>query len=105
MIDIIKIGILYDYYENLLTERQRTILVMYLNENLSLAEISEEVGITRQGAHDIISRTSAKLLEYEAKLKLLDKRNTNRKAVRDIIEDIETGRKAEAIEKVRKLVY
>ena len=73
MIDIIKIGLLYDFYENLLTDRQKDVMELYLIENLSLKEISEELDITRQGVHDIISRTAANLIGYEEKLQLMKK--------------------------------
>ncbi|MBN1624716.1 MAG: DNA-binding protein [Clostridia bacterium] len=103
MIDIVKIGLLYDFYESLLTSRQSAVLDMYLNENLSLAEISDEINITRQGVHDIISRTAAKLIEYEDKLKLSARMMDNKKIARDVIDEINNGNTGTAIEYLRKI--
>ena len=64
---------LYDIYAPLLNERQREILSLYYNEDESLAEISENVGITRQGVRDCIVKSEALLCEFEAALKLREK--------------------------------
>lgn len=103
MIDIVGIGLLYDFYESLLTERQRTVLGMYLNENLSLAEISEEINISRQGVHDIISRTASKLTEYEDKLRLSERMTVKREMTEDIIADIKSGNTERAILNIKRI--
>ena len=64
---------LYDIYAPLLNDRQREILSLYYNEDESLAEISENVGITRQGVRDCIVKSEALLCEFEAALKLREK--------------------------------
>lgn len=64
---------LYDIYAPLLNDRQREVLSLYYNEDESLAEISENVGITRQGVRDCIVKSEALLCEYEAALKLHEK--------------------------------
>ena len=61
---------LYDIYMPLLSERQTEILNLYYNEDESLAEISENVGITRQGVRDCIVKAEAQLELFEEKLKL-----------------------------------
>lgn len=66
----IEIGILLDYYGSLLSKTQYDIADMYYNKDLSLSEISEIIGITRQGIHDNVKRTEALLLEFEDKLKM-----------------------------------
>lgn len=66
-------GYLYDFYGELLNEHRRTIFESYVMEDLSLSEIAELSGITRQAAHDVIKRSVAALEEYESKLKLLEK--------------------------------
>lgn len=65
-----EIGILLDYYGSLLSKTQYDIADMYYNEDLSLSEISEIIGITRQGVHDNVKRTEALLLEFEDKLNM-----------------------------------
>ena len=70
---IVKQGLLYDFYGELLTEHQRQVYEAVVYENLSLAEIAAEQGISRQGVHDIVKRCDKMLLEYEEKLKLVAK--------------------------------
>ena len=64
---------LYDIYAPLLNDRQREVLSLYYNEDESLAEISENVGITRQGVRDCIVKSEALLCEFESALKLREK--------------------------------
>ncbi len=64
---------LYDIYAPLLSERQSEILNLYYNEDQSLAEISENIGITRQGVRDCIVKSEAALMLFEERLKLNDK--------------------------------
>lgn len=58
---------LYDFYGDLLTDRQKEFFDLYYNEDLSLAEIAENSGITRQGVRDVIVRAEAILSEMEEK--------------------------------------
>ena len=67
------ISILLDAYGALLTERQRELVDLYYNEDLSLAEISENTGITRQGVRDGIKKSESFLRECEEKLGLCEK--------------------------------
>lgn len=67
------VSILMDYYGGMLTEKQRELAELYYNDDLSLGEIAQITGITRQGVHDSIKRTEALLLEYEEHLRLLEK--------------------------------
>ena len=69
----LNVGYLLDFYGELLPERKRTVLEMYYNEDYSLAEIAEEIGISRQGVRDIIKKTEADLFFYEEKLGLAKK--------------------------------
>jgi predicted DNA-binding protein YlxM (UPF0122 family) len=73
MEDKIKSGYLYDFYGELLTERQRSVYEMSINEDLSLSEIADTLSISRQAVHDIIKRCDHQLQEYEDKLHLVDK--------------------------------
>ena len=66
-------GFLYDFYGELLTEHQRRIYEEVVFHDLSLSEIAQEQGITRQGVHDLIKRCDRILEEYESKLHLVDK--------------------------------
>lgn len=64
---------LYDFYGELLNERQRKIYEDFYFNDLSLSEIASEEGISRQGVHDLIKRCSRSLEDYENKLRLVEK--------------------------------
>ncbi len=64
---------LFDVYFPLLNERQKEVLSLYYNEDQSLTEIAENVGITRQGVRDCIVKSEALLLGYEKTLRLYEK--------------------------------
>ena len=65
-----RMTMLFDFYGELLTERQKEFFDLYYNEDLSLAEIAENEGITRQGVRDSIKRAEAQMLEMEERLGL-----------------------------------
>lgn len=62
--------ILYDYYESLLNEKQREYFCLYYFDNLSLSEISEELGVSRNAVHKSLKSVEKLLIEYEDKLKI-----------------------------------
>jgi len=64
---------LYDYYGELLTEKQQYAVEMYYNDDLSLSEIAESIGITRQGVRDQLKHAEEFLVSCEEKLGLADK--------------------------------
>ncbi len=65
--------ILFDFYGDILTEKQKELFDLYYNEDLSLAEIAEHVGISRQGVRDGIIRAEAIITDFEKKLGLAAK--------------------------------
>lgn len=69
----LQIGYLLDFYGDILPERKRSVMDMYYNEDLSLAEIAAEIGISRQGVRDIIKKSEDELKFYEEKLGLAQK--------------------------------
>lgn len=71
----LSITILLDFYGDLLTEKQSRALDLYYNEDLSLAEIAEPLGISRQGARDFIKRGEKQLYEFENALGLVRRFN------------------------------
>jgi hypothetical protein len=79
-----KISYLLDFYGNILTDKQRDAVDMYYNEDLSLAEIAEHVGITRQGVRDAIKRGEDTLLHMEGKLGFAEKFEDYQKAFAEI---------------------
>ena len=64
-------SMLFDFYGDLLTDRQREFYDLYYNEDLSLAEIAENYGISRQGVRDVIVRAEAAMTEIEDKTHLI----------------------------------
>lgn len=68
---IVEQGLLYDFYGELLTEHQRQIYEDAVFGDLSLGEIAEQRGISRQGVHDLIKRCDRSLQDYEKKLQLM----------------------------------
>ncbi len=65
-----RIILLGDYYGQLLTERQREILSLHYESDLSLGEIGELLGVSRQAVHDLLSRAEESLEDYESRLGL-----------------------------------
>ena len=66
-----KLSLEYDFYGALLTKRQSEVMQLYHEENLSLSEIAEEFGISRQGVHDALKNAQEALTTYEEKLGLV----------------------------------
>ncbi|MBR1797164.1 MAG: DNA-binding protein [Clostridiales bacterium] len=96
-------GLLLDFYGNLLTDKMRLTLDMYLNDDLSLAEIAEDEGISRQGVHDKIKRGLAQLRGYEEKLGLVKRFLEQREAVKDAIDLIDNSKYDDAREVLSRL--
>jgi len=85
MIDkIAEVSLLYDFYGQLLTERQREVMRLYHEENYSLSEIAKEYDISRQGVHDTLKKAERALHEYEEKLGLVEKLEKTGRAIREI---------------------
>lgn len=73
MQDVVELSLLYDFYSDLLGDHKKKIFGDYVMNDLSLSEIAEEAGISRQGVHDIIKRCARQLREYEEKLHLRER--------------------------------
>lgn len=90
---IVEQGLLYDFYGELLTEHQRRIYEDAVMNDMSLSEIAQEAGISRQGVHDLIKRCDKTLEEYESRLHLMEKfRNITEK-----LEEIKRQASEEAV--------
>lgn len=85
----IEIGILLDLYGNLLTKKQKIFLDDYYNNDLSLAEIAENNGITRQAVRDVLQNGETNLYNYEDKLSLMKKEKKHQKDINKLIKKIE----------------
>ena len=80
----LQFSVLLDYYADMLTDKQKDVIDLYYNEDLSLSEIAEHENITRQGVRDSIKRGEQTMLELEEKFHLVEK---SRKFY-DIIEEV-----------------
>ena len=86
---IFKQALLYDFYGELLTEHQRSIYEDTVYNDMSLGEIAQEYGISRQGVHDLIKRCDKILQDYEDKLQLVNKFSRAKDKVGKILELVE----------------
>lgn len=84
--EALEMTLLFDYYGDLLTERQRSCVDMRYNQDLSLSEIAEELGVSRQGVYDNLSRAEALLRNMEEKTGCVQRAMETRKAVREILD-------------------
>lgn len=85
----LEVGLLLDFYGELLSDSRRQAAELYYNEDLSLAEIAEDAGITRQGVRDSISKAKVQLNEYEQKLGLAAKFRFIEDTLKDIVPRLE----------------
>jgi len=82
-------NLLYDFYGQLLTKKQRTFFDLYYQADLSLGEIAAQHDVTRQAVYDILKRSERALEEFEAKLNLVDKYLRGQKVIRQVTKDLE----------------
>ena len=97
---IVEQGLLYDFYGELLTPHQRRIYEDAVFNDLSLSEIAQEAGISRQGVHDLIKQCDRTLEEYESKLHLMQRFSQIRQKlerIRQLCDDEEVRRLTEEI--------
>ena len=88
MEDKFKISILLEIYGNLLTDKQKSLLDDYYNNDLSLSEIAENNEITRQAVRDILKKGEKKLFEYEEKLGIMKKNSIQEEQIAMILSEI-----------------
>lgn len=81
---ILEQALLYDFYGELLTEHQKEVYEQFILDDLSLSEIAESAGISRQGVHDLVRRCQKSLEGYEEKLHLVERFLAIRKKVGEI---------------------
>ena len=91
--DSVEMTLLLDYYGELLTERQRQCFDLRYNQDLSLGEIAEELGVSRQGVFDNLSRAEQRLRNMEEKTGCVRRAQTARHALDAITESANQLRK------------
>ena len=94
----VEISILLEIYGKLLTEKQYEYMNYYYNEDLSLSEIAENDGITRQAVMRILQKTSKKLEEYEQKLQIMEKQKQIKKNIEQLRKENKQNKQLDNIE-------
>ena len=79
--DVYEMAVLMDFYGQLLTKRQYEVMDLHYNSDLSLGEIAEDIGISRQGVHDSIRKAKQTLIGYERRLGLAERFKVQEKNV------------------------
>lgn len=85
--DFLKYSILFLYYRELFSKKQKQYLELYLEENSTLSEIAEEYNVTRQAVFDNIKRGFKQLDEYEQKLKIFEKEKELKNKLKNLREN------------------
>jgi uncharacterized protein len=79
-----RINYLYDFYQSLLTSKQKSYMSLYYLDDYSLGEIAEEYGVSRQAVYDNIKRTEQMLEQYEEKLGLFQRFRQRKQLLQDL---------------------
>ncbi|MBQ9416631.1 MAG: winged helix-turn-helix transcriptional regulator [Clostridia bacterium] len=93
------ISYLLDFYGEILSPKRRKVMLLYYNEDLSLGEIAQELGIARQGIWEQIKKAEEELLTYEEKLGLagrFERLREDARKLHDLLEDEPLSEKARA---------
>lgn len=98
----LEINYLLDFYGDVLSDRKRNVLEMYYNDDYSLSEIADDIGISRQGVRDIIKKSEEELIYLEEKLGLYKKFRDIQKSANELIESIE---KSELPNELKEKIY
>ena len=111
MIKNLKVSNLLDLYGKMLTEKQLLASEYYYNEDLSLSEIADNLGITKQGVRDLVKRAEVQLFEIENKLGFLKKNEENQIFFEIILKKVEKLEKNEKnlnlikeLEKIKEII-
>ena len=84
-----RMALLFDFYGDTLTERQKEFYDLYYNEDLSLSEIAENYGISRQGVRDVIVRAEAALTELEDKTGIIRRFHVMQDQLSGLLTDVD----------------
>ncbi|MGV8980273.1 putative DNA-binding protein [Clostridium sp.] len=100
-----EISLLFDFYGELLTEKQKNIMDLYFNNDLSLSEIAEINNTSRQATYDTIKTCEKMLLVYEEKLKLSEKDHKLKETIKKITLELDNLQINIKDEKLNQLIY
>jgi len=91
-----RMALLFDFYGDMLTDRQKEFYDLYYNEDLSLSEIAENYGISRQGVRDVIVRAEAALTELEDKTGIIRRFHAMQDRLKEVQADVDAISKRNA---------
>lgn len=100
-------SMLYDFYGELLTDKQKSVFEMYYLSDFSLNEIGEQFDITKQAVRDMLKRTEAILMNYEKKLLLVNRYLNQKEKLNNVIsklDDFAANFEAEELNELKSLV-
>lgn len=100
----VELGTLLACYGGLLTDKQREALRLHCNEDCSLAEIAEEMGVSRQNVHELIARSEQKLRRFEKALHLAARSVQTRAALTAALAALEAGQAQQGADTLRQLM-
>lgn len=100
----VQMSMFLDLYGELLTTKQKDIMELYFNDDLSLSEISEINLTSRQAIYDIIKRCHKLLLDYDSKLNLLEKEKTSLELKKDIETKLDSLKKEITMDKKIEII-
>ncbi|MDV6376743.1 putative DNA-binding protein [Sporosarcina sp. GW1-11] len=86
-----RVNFLFDFYQSLLTDKQRLYMQLYYLDDLSLGEIAEQYSVSRQAVYDNVKRTEAMLEDYEKKLNLFEKHENRLEVVEKLQQILPTN--------------
>lgn len=106
----VEISLLYDVYSRLLTDKQKDIVDLYYNQDLSLGEIADELKVSRQAVYDMLKRTERLLYQYEEKLNFIERakeKNKKLSHILDRLDNLEDRLRAEPFsdQSLKQLIY
>lgn len=100
---VARMNLLYDFYGQLLTDRQRRFVELYYAHDLSLGEIAEQFGVSRQAVYDTLKRSEQSLVDYEKKLGLMERFINNRSRLQEALEMLNSG-DAEKLPRIKMIL-
>ncbi len=101
-----RLNYLFDFYGMLLTEKQQAVVEMYYKDDFSLAEVAQQLHISRQGVYDILSRAVRALEEWEKRLGLYQSFLQRREEGEKLLELLKLGRPTGAqVKRMKEIVH
>lgn len=104
MKDMVRYGRLLDFYSGVLTQKQRDVLELYYGSDLTLEEIAQNCGISKQAVHDSVKSAEGKMNRLEEKLGLLNRRSLLERKLKQILKNLKQGEVSAAEELLREII-